>query len=120
MGDNYLQRQAKREDAIAKVAFESGFQKACDLLVLVLRDEEFVGRGKIHGFKRIMRIYKGLQKYEAIYRDAWTTKKEADYLQEKLDAKIREVTPPELFEPFAARHPYIKKANYSKPRKDWR
>lgn len=119
MGDNYLQRQQKRENDIAQAAFESGFQKACDLLILVLRDEAFV-HGDIHGFLRIDRIYGGLQHYEEIYRDAWTTKKEADYLQEKLDAKIREVVPPERFEPFNARHPFIKLPSYAHSRKGWK
>lgn len=120
MGDNYITRQQKKEDAIAQVAFESGFQKACDLLVLVLRDPEIMGRRNLYGFERIMRIYTGLQKYEAIYRAAWTTHKEADYLQEKLDDNIREVLPPELFEPFKVRHPYVKQANYTKSKKGWK
>lgn len=118
MGDNYITRQQKKEDAIAQAAFDSGFQAACDLLVLVLRDPEFV-RDDIHGFTRLNRIYTGLQKYEAIYRDAWTTKKEADAMQERLDANIREVAG-EHFEPFRQRHPYIVQPSYKRGRKSWR
>lgn len=119
MGDSYIQRQQKKEDAIASAAFDSGFQAACDLLVLVLRDPEVVG-SNIHGFLRLHRIYKGLSKYYHIYKDAWSTKKNADVLQEHLDASIREVTPPEHFEPFKVRHPFIKQPSYKHGRKDWR
>jgi len=118
MGDDYITRQQKKEDAIAQAAFDTGFQAACDLLVLVLRDPDVV-RSDIHGFARIDRIYKGLQKYHAIYRDAWTVKKEADYLQDKLDANIREVAG-DHFEPFMERHPYIKQVSYKRPKKGWK
>lgn len=120
MGDSYIKRQQKKEDAIAQVAFDSGFQAACDLLVLVLRDPEYVSRRDIHGWRRLNRIYRGLSKYYHMYEDAWSTKKNADYLQEKLDANIREVTPPEHFEPFKVRHPFIKQPSYKHGRKGWR
>lgn len=118
MGDNYITRQQKKEDAIAQAAFESGFQKACDLLVLVLRDP-FYTNGNVHGFKRIDRIYKGLTYYESVYRKAWTTDKEADVLQERLDDNIREVAG-EHFEPFERRHPFVKQLTYKHGHKKWR
>jgi len=118
MGDNYITRQQKKEDLIAQAAFDSGFQAACDLLVPTLRDPEVVG-SDIHGFMRIHRIYKGLRKHYNIYKDAWTTRKEADVAQEHLDAIIRPVAG-EHFEPFEQRHPYIKQPSYRRGRKDWR
>lgn len=119
MGDNFMKRQQAKENAIAQAAFDSGFQAACDLLVLVVRDPECVNRRDIMGWLRLDRIYRGLAKYYDIYKDAWTTKKEADYLQEMLDENIREVAGPH-FEPFAKRHPYVKQPSYKHGRKDWR
>lgn len=117
MGDDYITRQQKKEDAIAQVAFDTGFQAACDLLVLALRDPEAVGRDR-HGFLRIHRIYRSISKHYQIYKDAWTARKEADVAQEHLDAHIREVAG-EHFEPFAVRYPFIKRPSYKRRRKGW-
>jgi hypothetical protein len=119
MGKNsYLEKQKAVYQGMLDAGMDMGFQKCWDLVQLVLRDPEFMGKDTF-GKERIKRFYKGLVKYEHIFGVALTGSVDADYFQEKLDINLREIWGDELC-PFEDRYPYIKQPNYTKGKKEWK
>jgi hypothetical protein len=70
------------------------------------------------GRERIENILVRLMQLDDEFRGAYTIDKEADYLQEKLDQKLRELYGDGLI-PFSERQPYVKQMGYKKSQKGW-
>lgn len=113
---SYLAKRAARDKALLDIGADFGAQKVIDYLTLVLRDPAYVGQG-IFGRERIDLVIAGIHNYDKEFAEAYTTKVEADVLQDKLDRLLREVYGDELV-PFTERQPYVKQLTY-KPRKEW-
>ena len=88
-------------------------QQMFDMMCLVLHDPEVMGKGRTIGAKRLKRIHDAMFDLESKYHDAWMFTPESDYLQEKLDANLREIFG--IIEPFQKRYPLCKMWNYNKP-----
>ena len=117
-GNNaYLKKQKAQQQVALDIGEEMGMQKMWDYVQICLRDPEIMGKD-VFGKERINRLYKGLQQKADTFHTAFTDDKEADYMQEKLDAMLREIHGEEL-QTFFERYPYIKKLGYDKPRKGW-
>ena len=104
-------------------AFIQGYVKACDLLALALHDPEVMGRGGTMGADRIMKVYRGMDKYADKYGGAWRAGKEADYIQEKLDEALLAIFSRkygEQFAEFKVRYDLIEQPDYNKPHKEWK
>lgn len=114
----YLQKRDAERQALVTAAMDTGFQKCWDLVILVLNDKKIMGKDTF-GKARLMRIYKALQVIEKEYGDAWCDTVDADYLQEKLDAHLREIFGADG-DGFSIRYPYIKETDYSHGKKKWR
>ena len=114
----YLEKQQAVYQGMLDVGMDVGFQKCWDLVQLALRDPEVVGKDTF-GKERMKRLYKGLKKKEHDFGGALTGGVDADYLQEKLDANLREIWGDGLY-PFEERYPYIKQTNYKKGKKEWK
>lgn len=116
----YLQKQETMNQTFLNVGMDGGFQKCLDLLQIVLHDPEVMGKDTF-GKGRIKKIFCALEEREKELGNAWlpSVEKEADVCQRDLDALLGEIWGDELC-PFAERYPYIKKADYSKGRKNWR
>ena len=112
--NDYLAKQ----NALMQTCFEAGCELATqqifDMLCLVLNDPQIMGKN-VYGAQRLKKIHDALTAREAIYHDAWTHTEESDYLQEKLDAALREIFGE--IEPFNERYPYMKEWNYFKKSK---
>ena len=117
MGNAYLDKKAARDQALLDAGEITGKQQIADYITLVLRDPDYVGKD-IFGRERIEKVLAGLEHYDKLYRDAYTTKKEADVWQERLDKALREVYGEDLI-PFPQRQPYVKQAGYAKSKKGW-
>lgn len=119
MGKNgYLEKQLAVKQALIDAGVQCGKQQIVDYLTIALRDpdvviEDFWGR------ERIDRLFAKLEALDKEYADAYTSKKEADYLQEKLDRLLREVYGDDLV-PFSVRQPDIIQPGYNKSRKGWK
>ena len=114
----FLEKQKSERQFMLDIGMEMGFQKCWDLIQLALRDPEVVGKDTF-GKERIKRLYRGLVKTEHDFGGALTGDVDADYLQEKLDANLREIWGDELC-PFKDRYPYIQQTNYKKGKKEWK
>lgn len=93
------------------VGTEYGQQKFIDMLILALNDPEIMGKD-VFGKERIVKVIEGILEYEDAFADAYTMKDESDYLQEKLDQRLRYILGEENFAPFAERYPYLKQWKY--------
>lgn len=111
----YLNQMSQIRQECFVAGCEITAQQMFDLLCLVLNDPEIMGRDTF-GAKRLVKIRKALYDREKLYHDAWTFTEESDYLQEKLDAALREIFG-ENAEKFSERYPLCKTWNYNKRRK---
>lgn len=113
--NNFLKRidEAKQECFVAGCDITA--QQMFDMMCLVLHDPEVMGKGNTIGAKRLKRIHNAMFELEAKYHDAWTFTPESDYLQEKLDANLREIFG--TIQPFKERYPLCREWNYNKPLK---
>lgn len=118
MKNDLTKRREAEKKLLLDIGQDIGFQKALDYMQLGLRDSTVVKDDK-WGAERISRLLTSIQRNDKYYSDAYTLKKEADYLQAKLDAELREIWGDDLAE-FSERQPYIKQTEYDKPRKGWK
>lgn len=118
MGKNgYLEKKQAVQQALLDAGMACGKQQIVDYLTIALRDPAVVGKDT-WGRERIDKLFAALEALDKEYADAYTTKKEADYLQDKLDRKLREVYGDDLV-PFAIRQPDVKQPGYGKSKKGW-
>ena len=118
MGENtYLKKKRAERQAVLDIGEELGMQKMWDYVQMALRDPDTVGKD-VFGKERLRKLYQKMTALASEYHTAFTDDKEADYYQEKMDAQLREVWGSEL-QTFYERYPYIKKQDYTKPRKNW-
>ena len=116
----FLLKQQTANQKFLDVGMDTGFQKCWDLMQIVLRDPEVMGKDTF-GKQRIKKLYHALVKYEKELGAAWLPikEKEADVKQRDLDALLGEIWGDGLC-PFYERYPHIKKVDYSKGKKNWR
>lgn len=116
MANDLLKRidRAKQECFVA--GCEITEQQMFDMLCLVLHDPDVMGKYRTIGAEQLKRISAAMIEYESKYHDAWMFKPESDYLQEQLDANLREIFGE--IEPFQKRYPLCKEWNYMKPYKE--
>ena len=114
----YLQRQTELKQKFLDVGEEMGMQKMWDYVQLALRDPDVMGKDVL-GRKRMEKIFEKLKDLSSYYHNAFTDDKEADYTQEKLDDRLREIWGDDLC-PFSERYPYFKQFTYTKSRKGWK
>ena len=119
MGENgYLKRQKASRQAILDIGEQMGCQKMWDYVQMALSDPELMGKDTF-GRGRIEKLFAAVHKLADEYHTAFTDDKEADYYQEKMDARLREKWGEDLA-PFRERYPYIKQMGYEKARKGWK
>ena len=117
MSNAYLDKKQCQEQGIFQAGMDIGYQRCLDYMQWVLRNPKYVGRD-IFGKSRWLQIFEGLRECDDLFGEAFTTSRDADYYQEKLDANLREIFA-EDFQPFPQRYPLMKKVKYNKPKKGW-
>ena len=119
MGKNgYLEKKLAVQQALIDAGVQCGKQQIVDYLTIAMRDPDVV-LDDAWGRERIDRLFAKLEALDKEFADAYTSSKEADYLQEKLDRLLREVYGDDLV-PFEKRQPDIKQVGYDKSRKGWK
>ena len=116
----FMQKQLAIQQGMLDVGMDTGFQKCWDLIQIVLHDPKVMGKDTF-GKKRIKEIYWAMKELERVLGTAWlpTLSNDADVRQRDLDALLGEIWGEEL-QTFYERYPYVKKPDYSKPKKSWR
>ena len=92
---------------------QSGRQQILDMVSLVLRDPEIMGKD-IFGKERLCKVVQGVGSYIDMYNKAWQKDDEADYYQKKLDAALAEAYGDGLHDSFFSRYEFAPEYDYQK------
>ena len=76
--NDFLARQAIVRDCYFRAGLEAGRQQIIDMVVLVLRDQEIMGKDTF-GKDRLLKIVKGIGDYIDKFQPAWEKSDETDY-----------------------------------------
>lgn len=106
----YLAKQEAKTDLKVQRAKETCAQFMQDTLVATLNDEVVMG-GRAFGKVMISRIIDAWWEKQKEFLPALLKGVEADYHQDMLDARLRDVYKDDLV-PFPERYPWIKKQTY--------
>lgn len=115
--NGFLEKQKARDQAIFDAGERIGMQKMWDYLQLALRNPDVVSKD-IFGKGRFEKIFAEATRLADVYHPAFTAHKEADYMQEQMDAQLREIWGDDL-QPFYDRYPELKRYDYKKAQKGW-
>lgn len=115
--NTYLEKRQAVNQAFLDAGEQMGLQKMWDYVQIALRDPEIVGKD-VFGRARLEKLYRQLMKLADYYHIAFTDDVEADYRQEEIDARLREIWGDDM-STFYDRYPQLKKQEYGKKRKGW-
>ena len=115
--NDYLEKKAYREKALLDIGVDSGAQRIIDYLQVILHDPKVMGKD-VFGKGRLKIVLDAIDERDKYYADAYTTKKNADKLQDELDKELKDIWGDEAYS-FDERQPYIKKPEYRKAMKGW-
>lgn len=114
--NKFLQQIDKAKQECFVAGCDITAQQMFDMLCLVLNNPDVMGKYRVIKAEQLKVIHDALFELESIYHDAWMFTPESDYLQEKLDANLREIFGE--IEPFHKRYPLCRQWNYMKPYKE--
>ena len=100
-------RQNDEIDAYRQAERETYVQFVIDTMTITLNDPDVMGKDTF-GKKRLMRLIAAWGETYSFYHKALTRNDEADYYQEIMDRRLREIYG-EDFQPFGERYDWIKK-----------
>ena len=114
MGNNaFLNKLAEEKKAYFKAGIESGRQQILDMMSLVLRDPDIMGKD-IFGKERLLAVVKGIGDYIDKYELAWQRHDETDYYRQQLDTNLAKAYGEELHDSFLVRYQYAPEFDYTK------
>jgi hypothetical protein len=114
MGKNgFLERQAAMQRGFFEAGLQSGRQQIIDMVSLVLRDPEIMGKDTFGG-TRLLKVVKGIGDYIDKYNLAWQKHDETDYYRTKLDEALAEAYGESLHDSFLQRYKYAPEFDYVK------
>ena len=111
--NDFLAKQAALQRACFEAGLRSGRQQILDMVSLVLRDPDIMGKDTF-GKDRLMRVVKGVGEYIDIYQKAWEKDDETDYYRAKLDDALVEAYGNDLHDSFLKRYEFAPEFDYTK------
>ena len=116
MGKNgFLEKQKALRQAHFEAGLQSGRQQILDMMSLVLRDPDIMGKDTF-GKDRLIKVVKGIGEYIDKYQPAWEKNDETDYYRAKLDDALAEAYGEDLHDSFLERYPHAPKFDYVRGR----
>ena len=112
---DFLAKQRAIQQGFFEAGLQMGRQQILDLVSLVLRDPEIMGKDTF-GKDRLLKVVKGVGDYIDMYQKAWEKDDETDYYRAKLDAALAEAYGEGLHDSFLERYPYAPEYSYVKGR----
>lgn len=113
--NNYLARQEAMQKAYLDIGVQCGRQQIIDMVSLVLRDQEIMGKDTF-GKDRLLKVVKGIGEYIDKYNLAWQKHDDTDYYRDKLDNALAEAYGEKLHDSFLQRYEYAPEFDYVKGR----
>ena len=114
---DFLAKQRALQQGFFSAGLQSGRQQIIDLVSLVLRDQEIMGKDTF-GRDRLLKVVNGVGEYIDLYQKAWEKDDETDYYRAKLDAALVEAYGQELHDSFLVRYEFAPEFDYNRWR--WR
>ena len=111
--NDFLARQKAMQDACFDAGLRCGRQQIIDIMSLVLRDPEIMGKDTF-GKDRLLKVVKGISDYIDEYNLAWKKHDETDYWRDKLDAALADAYGDELHDTFLERYEFAPEYDYVK------
>ena len=112
MGKNgFLERQKATQRAYFEAGLQSGRQQIMDMMTLVLRDPEIMGKDTF-GKERLLKVVKGIGEYIDYYQKAWEKHDETDYYQKKMDDALAEAYGEGMTDSFFKRYEFAPEFDY--------
>lgn len=111
--NDYLKKQKAMQQACFDAGLQCGRQQILDMVSLVLRDPDIMGKD-IFGKDRLIRVVKGVGDYIDMYQPAWQKSDETDYYQTKLDDALAEAYGESLHDSFHTRYEFAPEYDYTK------
>lgn len=111
--NNYIKMINAAKRAGFEAGLQSGRQQIIDMVSLVLRDQDIMGKDTFGG-SRLMKVVKGIGEYIDKYELAWQKHDETDYYRAKLDAALAEAYGDALHDSFLKRYDFAPEFDYKK------
>ena len=111
--NDFLTRQAETQRAFFEAGVRSGRQQILDMVSLVLRDPEIMGKDTF-GKERLLKVVKGVGEYIDVYNLAWQKHDDTDYWRYKLDAALAQAYGDDLHDSFLKRYECAPEYDYMK------
>ena len=109
----YLAKQAAVNHGYFTAGLQSGRQQIIDMMTLVLRDPEIMGKD-LFGKDRLIKVVRGIGGYIDKYQIAWERDAETDYYRAKLDEALAEAYGDGLRDSFLKRYEFAPEFDYKK------
>ena len=111
--NDFQARQKALQRAHFNAGVQMGRQQIMDMLSLVLRDPDIMGKD-IFGKDRLLKVVRGIGDYIDKYELAWGKHDETDYMRAKLDAALAEVYGEGMQDSFLQRYDFAPEYDYTK------
>lgn len=111
--NSYLEKQRALQRGFFDTGLQCGRQQIIDMLSLVLRDQEIMGKDTF-GKDRLIKIILGIKEYIATYQKAWERDDETDYYRAKLDEALARAYGEDLHDSFLERYDFAPEFDYVK------
>ena len=111
--NGYLENQRRERQFYLNVGLQCGRQQIIDMISLVLRDTEIMGKDTF-GKERLMSVVNGIGQYIDLYQKAWEKSDETDYYRARLDSALVRAYGDELHDSFLKRYEFLPDFDYTK------
>ena len=112
---DFLAKQKALQRACFEAGLQSGRQQIIDMVSLVLRDPDIMGKDTF-GKDRLLKIVKGIGEYIDTYQKAWEKDDETDYYRAKLDDALAQAYGEGMHDTFSKRYEYLPDYDYTNGR----
>ena len=113
--NGYLEKQRAMQRGFFEEGLQSGRQQIIDMLSLVLRDPDIMGKDTF-GKDRLLKVVIGIKDYIDTYQKAWEKDEETDYYRYKLDEALEQAYGEDLHDSFLERYKCAPEYDYFKGR----
>ena len=116
--NGYLEKQKAMQRAFLDAGLQCGRQQIIDMVSLVLRDPDIMGKDTF-GKDRLIKVIKGIGEYIDTYEKAWQRDDETDYYRAKLDDALAQAYGEALHDSFLERYRRDGKKLFTKYTEYW-
>lgn len=115
MANAFLEKQKATQRAYFEAGLQSGRQQIMDMMSLVLRDSDIMGKDTF-GKDRLLKVVKGIGEKIDYYQPAWEKSDDADYYQKQMDDELAKAYGDGLADSFYQRYQFAPEFDYMKGR----